>query len=194
MKTQRLITIVAVVAIVLSLSVVGISAAGTSIAKPTSQVVKKVNIAKLPTVNFNIPKLPTVNKVNSNVNTQSQTTVNKVNSNANTQSQVKVNRNVNTQSQTTVNKVNSNANTQSQVKVNSNVNTQSQVSNVNPTRVQDPSQVQVVHNVVTPVVNLYHTPTPPPFPTPTPQEPIFTWLSQVFTWLGSLFHWIFGFL
>ncbi len=167
MKTQRLITIVAVVAIVLSLSVVGISAAGTSIAKPTSQVVKKVNIAKLPTVNFNIPKLPTVNKVNSNVNTQSQTTVNKVNSNANTQSQVKVN---------------------------SNVNTQSQVSNVNPTRVQDPSQVQVVHNVVTPVVNLYHTPTPPPFPTPTPQEPIFTWLSQVFTWLGSLFHWIFGFL
>ena len=167
MKTQRLITIVAVVAIVLSLSVVGISAAGTSIAKPTSQVVKKVNIAKLPTVNFNIPKLPTVNKVNSNVNTQSQTTVNKVNSNANTQSQLKVN---------------------------SNVNTQSQVSNVNPTRVQDPSQVQVVHNVVTPVVNLYHTPTPPPFPTPTPQEPIFTWLSQVFTWLGSLFHWIFGFL
>ena len=167
MKTQRLITIVAVVAIVLSLSVVGISAAGTSIAKPTSPVVKKVNIAKLPTVNFSIPKLPTVNKVNSNVNTQSQTTVNKVNSNANTQSQVKVN---------------------------SNVNTQSQVSNVNPTRVQDPSQVQVVHNVVTPVVNLYHTPTPPPFPTPTPQEPIFTWLSQVFTWLGSLFHWIFGFL
>ena len=167
MKTQRLITIVAVVAIVLSLSVVGISAAGTSIAKPTSPVVKKVNIAKLPTVNFNIPKLPTVNKVNSNVNTQSQTTVNKVNSNANTQSQVKVN---------------------------SNVNTQSQVSNVNPTSVQDPSQVQVVHNVVTPVVNLYHTPTPPPFPTPTPQEPIFTWLSQVFTWLGSLFHWIFGFL
>jgi len=164
MKTQRLITIVAVVAIVLSLSVVGISAAGTSIAKPTSPVVKKVNIAKLPTVNFNIPKLPTVNKVNSNVNTQSQTTVN------------------------------SNANTQSQVKVNSNVNTQSQVSNVNPTSVQDPSQVQVVHNVVTPVVNLYHTPTPPPFPTPTPQEPIFTWLSQVFTWLGSLFHWIFGFL
>ena len=152
MKTQRLITIVAVVAIVLSLSVVGISAAGTSIAKPTSPVVKKVNIAKLPTVNFSIPKLPTVNKVNSNVNTQSQ------------------------------------------VKVNSNVNTQSQVSNVNPTRVQDPSQVQVVHNVVTPVVNLYHTPTPPPFPTPTPQEPIFTWLSQVFTWLGSLFHWIFGFL
>ncbi len=140
MKTQRLITIVAVVAIVLSLSVVGISAAGTSIAKPTSPVVKKVNIAKLPTVNFSIPKLPTVNKVNSNVNTQSQ------------------------------------------------------VSNVNPTRVQDPSQVQVVHNVVTPVVNLYHTPTPPPFPTPTPQEPIFTWLSQVFTWLGSLFHWIFGFL
>jgi hypothetical protein len=185
MKTQRLITIVAVVAIVLSLSVVGISAAGTSIAKPTSQVVKKVNIAKLPTVNFNIPKLPTVNKVNSNVNTQSQTTVNKVNSN------------VNTQSQTTVNKVNSNANTQSQTtvnKVNSNANTQSQVSNVNPTSVQDPSQVQVVHNVVTPVVNLYHTPTPPPFPTPTPQEPIFTWLSQVFTWLGSLFHWIFGFL
>jgi len=164
MKTQRLITIVAVVAIVLSLSVVGISAAGTSIAKPTSPVVKKVNIAKLPTVNFSIPKLPTVNKVNSNVNTQSQTTVN------------------------------SNANTQSQVKVNSNANTQSQVSNVNPTRVQDPSQVQVVHNVVTPVVNLYHTPTPPPFPTPTPQEPIFTWLSQVFTWLGSLFHWIFGFL
>ena len=167
MKTQRLITIVAVVAIVLSLSVVGISAAGTSIAKPTSPVVKKVNIAKLPTVNFSIPKLPTVNKVNSNVNTQSQTTVNKVNSNVNTQSQVKVN---------------------------SNANTQSQVSNVNPTRVQDPSQVQVVHNVVTPVVNLYHTPTPPPFPTPTPQEPIFTWLSQVFTWLGSLFHWIFGFL
>ena len=167
MKTQRLITIVAVVALVLSLSVVGISAAGTSIAKPTSQVVKKVNIAKLPTVNFNIPKLPTVNKVNSNVNTQSQSTVNKVNSNVNTQSQVKVN---------------------------SNVNTQSQVSNVNPTSVQDPSQVQVVHNVVTPVVNLYHTPTPPPFPTPTPQEPIFTWLSQVFTWLGSLFHWIFGFL
>jgi hypothetical protein len=167
MKTQRLITIVAVVAIVLSLSVVGISAAGTSIAKPTSQVVKKVNIAKLPTVNFSIPKLPTVNKVNSNVNTQSQTTVNKVNSNVNTQSQVKVN---------------------------SNANTQSQVSNVNPTRVQDPSQVQVVHNVVTPVVNLYHTPTPPPFPTPTPQEPIFTWLSQIFTWLGSLFHWIFGFL
>ena len=164
MKTQRLITIVAVVAIVLSLSVVGISAAGTSIAKPTSPVVKKVNIAKLPTVNFSIPKLPTVNKVNSNVNTQSQTTVN------------------------------SNANTQSQVKVNSNANTQSQVSNVNPTSVQDPSQVQVVHNVVTPVVNLYHTPTPPPFPTPTPQEPIFTWLSQVFTWLGSLFHWIFGFL
>ena len=152
MKTQRLITIVAVVAIVLSLSVVGISAAGTSIAKPTSQVVKKVNIAKLPTVNFSIPKLPTVNKVNSNVNTQSQ------------------------------------------LKVNSNANTQSQVSNVNPTRVQDPSQVQVVHNVVTPVVNLYHTPTPPPFPTPTPQEPIFTWLSQIFTWLGSLFHWIFGFL
>ena len=167
MKTQRLITIVAVVAIVLSLSVVGISAAGTSIAKPTSQVVKKVNIAKLPTVNFSIPKLPTVNKVNSNVNTQSQKTVNKVNSNVNTQSQVKVN---------------------------SNANTQSQVSNVNPTRVQDPSQVQVVHNVVTPVVNLYHTPTPPPFPTPTPQEPIFTWLSQIFTWLGSLFHWIFGFL
>jgi hypothetical protein len=184
MKTQRLITIVAVVAIVLSLSVVGISAAGTSIAKPTSQVLKKVNIAKL----------PTVNKVNSNVNTQSQTTVNKVNSNANTQSQVKVNSNANTQSQTTVNKVNSNANTQSQVKVNSNVNTQSQVSNVNPTSVQDPNQVQVVHNVVTPVVNLYHTPTPPPFPTPTPNEPIFTWFGSFFNWLGSLFHWIFGFL
>jgi hypothetical protein len=145
MKTQRLITIVAVVAIVLSLSVVGISAAGTSIAKPTSQVLKKVNIAKL----------PTVNKVNSNVNTQSQTTVNKVNSN---------------------------------------VNTQSQVSNANPTSVQDPNQVQVVHNVVTPVVNLYHTPTPPPFPTPTPNEPIFTWFGSFFNWLGSLFHWIFGFL
>ena len=41
MKTQRLITIVAVVAIVLSLSVVGISAAGTSIAKPTSQSTEK---------------------------------------------------------------------------------------------------------------------------------------------------------
>ena len=130
MKTQRLITIVAVVAIVLSLSVVGISAAGTSIAKPTSQVLKKVNIAKLPTVN----------------------------------------------------------------KVNSNVNTQSQVSNANPTSVQDPNQVQVVHNVVTPVVNLYHTPTPPPFPTPTPNEPIFTWFGSFFNWLGSLFHWIFGFL
>jgi hypothetical protein len=60
--------------------------------------------------------------------------------------------------------------------------------------VQDPSKVQVVHNVVTPVVNLYHRPTPPPFPTPTPQEPIFTWFSQVFSWFGLLFNWIVGFL
>ena len=133
MKTQRLITIVAVVALVLSLSVVGIAATGTSVAAPKVQVVKNGTPTKLPTLSqFKLPtfspsKSPTVNTVS-------------------------------------------------------------------PSNVQDPSKVQVVHNVVTPVVNLYHRPTPPPFPTPTPQEPIFTWFSQVFSWFGLLFNWIVGFL
>ena len=144
MKTQRLITIVAVVALVLSLSVVGIAATGTSVAAPKVQVVKNGTPTKLPTLSqFKLPtfgpfKSPTVNTVSPS---KSPT-----------------------------------------------------VNTVSPSNVQDPSKVQVVHNVVTPVVNLYHRPTPPPFPTPTPQEPIFTWFSQVFSWFGLLFNWIVGFL